>query len=119
MTSVPNLALFETVHSVKLATLLNKEWGKCERQSPLSVLVQVNTSDEATKGGVSKDQVPELVNYIRNDCPLLRFSGLMAMGAVGDIDGFVTMQTLRDALLNDELPAEKFVLSMGTSGDYE
>ena len=43
----------------------------------------------------------------------------MAMGALNDIEGFRTMASLRDSLITDELSAEQFVLSMGTSGDYE
>ena len=41
------------------------------------------------------------------------------MGAVGDIDGFRKMAALRDSLVSEELRREDFVLSMGTSGDYE
>ena len=43
----------------------------------------------------------------------------MAMGAIGDLEGFRQMATLRDSLVSEELPREQFVLSMGTSGDYE
>ena len=55
---MPNLALFETLDTAKLATKLNKEAGKVGRESPLPVLVQVNTSGEATKSGVASDEVP-------------------------------------------------------------
>ena len=41
------------------------------------------------------------------------------MGAINDLDGFRTMAGLRDNLVSDELVLEDFVLSMGTSGDYE
>lgn len=117
---MPNLALFETLDTAKLAAKLNKELGKAGRPDPLPVLVQVNTSGEASKSGVTTEEVPELVNYIRNDCPLLRFNGLMAMGAINDIEGFQQMARLRDSLATDDLlPAHEFILSMGTSGDYE
>ena len=43
----------------------------------------------------------------------------MAMGAVGDLEGFQVMKALRDTLVTDNLPAEQFILSMGTSGDFE
>ena len=119
ITSVPNLALFETLDTEKLATKLNKEVGKIQREGPLRVLIQVNTSGEDTKSGVAAGDVPSLVNFIRTDCHLLRFSGLMAMGAIGDLEGFQQMAALRDSLVSDELPREQFVLSMGTSGDFE
>lgn len=43
----------------------------------------------------------------------------MAMGAVGDIEGFQQMAALRDSLVTPELPLESFIMSMGTSGDFE
>ena len=43
----------------------------------------------------------------------------MAMGALNDIDGFQVMAGLRDNLVTEELSADDFILSMGTSGDYE
>ena len=63
--------------------------------------------------------MPSIVSFIRTDCPTLKFQGLMAMGAINDLDGFRTMAGLRDNLVSDELVLEDFVLSMGTSGDYE
>ena len=59
------------------------------------------------------------MSFIRTDCPQLRFNGLMAMGALNDIDGFQVMAGLRDNLVTEELSADDFILSMGTSGDYE
>ena len=119
LTSVPNLAMIETVDTVKLAGKLNKEMSKLGRTDPLPVLVQVNTSGEASKNGVSQEEVPQLVSYIRTDCPLLRFNGFMAMGALNDVEGFQLMARLRDSSVNEELSAQDFILSMGTSGDYE
>ena len=43
----------------------------------------------------------------------------MAMGALNDVEGFQIMSGLRDSLVTEELNAEDFILSMGTSGDYE
>ena len=117
--TVPNLVLFETVDSEKLAGKLNKELTKLGRTSPLSVLVQVNTSGETTKAGVTTEQVPSLVSYIRTDCPMLRFNGLMAMGALNDVEGFRAMAALKTSLVTEDLTADNFILSMGTSVDYE
>ena len=120
VTACPNLALFETVDSAKLASKLNKELALVNRTAgPLPVLIQVNTSQEGTKSGVDSAEVPALVSHIRTACPLLRFNGLMAMGAIGDIQGFETMAALRDILVGEDLSAGDFILSMGTSGDYE
>ena len=119
VTSVPTLALFETLYTTKLAEKLNKELAKMGRATPLSVLVQVNTSGEASKNGVTQAEVPAIVAFIRTDCPQLHFNGLMAMGALNDVEGFQIMSGLRDSLVTEELNAEDFILSMGTSGDYE
>ena len=69
VTSVPTLALFETLDTTKLAEKLNKELAKMGRATPLSVLVQVNTSGEASKNGVTQAEVPAIVAFIRTDCP--------------------------------------------------
>ena len=52
------------------------------------------------------------------ECPLLRFRGLMTMGRLHDIEGFRAMQRLRTEL-QTALGPEEFVLSMGTSDDFE
>ena len=52
----PNLSIIETVDSIKLANVLNKELGKLERESPLDVLVQVLLNDsEGSKHGLNAD----------------------------------------------------------------
>jgi len=43
---VPNIAVIETVSSTKLATMLDRAFSN--RPTPIDVLVQVNTSGEAS-----------------------------------------------------------------------
>ena len=50
---------------------------------------------------------------------MLRFNGLMAMGALNDIEGFRAMSTLKTSLITEDLTSDSFILSMGTSLDYE
>ena len=112
--------MIETMDSIKLASKLNKEIGKTERKAPLPVLVQVHTGGEASKHGVEPEEVPSLITHIREDCPLLQFSGLMSMVLLHDVEGFKTMARMRQELLEmSGLKEEEFVLSMGTSADYE
>ena len=59
-----------------------------QRKEPISVLVQILSSDEQTKHGIEINKAIELMSYIRNECPLLRFKGLMTMGLLKDIEGF-------------------------------
>ncbi len=42
---VPNLAMVETVSSLRMASLLDKAWEKVSNK-PLDILIQVNTSNE-------------------------------------------------------------------------
>jgi uncharacterized pyridoxal phosphate-containing UPF0001 family protein len=44
--------MVETIDSHKLATKLNKELDKAKVESPLKVLIQVQTGGELTKFGV-------------------------------------------------------------------
>lgn len=62
-----------------------------DRSSPLSILVQVNTSAEDTKSGLpSIDSSTNLVNselvqlsaFILKECPRLRLEGLMTIGSL-------------------------------------
>ena len=77
---VPNLAVLETVDSVKLAGKLNNACEAVGRE-PLSVFVQVDTSGETTKSGVEDGvELDELVLFIKEQCPYLRLSGLMTIG---------------------------------------
>ena len=41
--------MVETVDSAKLASALSSSWGKQNKQNPLNILVQVNTSEEDSK----------------------------------------------------------------------
>lgn len=51
------------------------------------------------------------------NCPQLRFTGLMAMGKIGDREGFQKVKIIRDQMLQSGcgLTEDEFVISMGTS----
>ena len=48
-TDCPSLWMVETVNKWKTAHVLDRHWGLGEREEPLRVLVQVNTSGEASQ----------------------------------------------------------------------
>jgi uncharacterized pyridoxal phosphate-containing UPF0001 family protein len=123
--------MVETVDSMKLAKILNDEWVKKRQtqqeelsQKRLKVLLQILTSDEGTKHGISPDHTFDHIDYIAKECPGLRFCGLMSMGKVGDQQGFKVMRDLKHAILQQEQyrqlfdENQEFILSMGTSQDY-
>ncbi|VDN25594.1 unnamed protein product [Cylicostephanus goldi] len=77
--SSPSLYCVETIESQKHCDMFNKEMGK--KEGVLNVFVQVNTSHEEQKGGLSLDDAPDLACYISDNCPNLRFSGFMTIGS--------------------------------------
>jgi len=117
--SVANLDCVETVDSVKLATALNKACAA--RSSPLSIMVQVNTSGEETKSGVDPDRVVEVIKEIKEKCKSLRLSGLMTIGRPGDSeeDFRKLAECHRKVCAELNLPLDELELSMGMSHDYK
>lgn len=86
---------------------------------PLQCLLEVNVSDEASKGGVAPADLPELAGMVAQ-LPGLRLRGLMCLPA--PVTGFAAqrlpfrrLRELRDVLGLTGLD----VLSMGTSSDFE
>jgi PLP dependent protein len=88
---------------------------------PLNVCLQVNVLHEASKAGVSPEQLPALLDAVRG-LPRLALRGLMCMLPYGadpalQREGFGRMRQLRD-----DAQARGFVLdtlSMGMSADLE
>ncbi|KAI3436435.1 hypothetical protein D9Q98_005852 [Chlorella vulgaris] len=120
--AVPNLALLETVDSAKLASKLDSTVAALGRP-PLAVFVQVNTSGEESKYGVEPAECVALARHIQEQCPHLRFAGLMTIGMPdysSRPENFQCLQDCRravcDALGLEEAAVE---LSMGMSGDFE
>lgn len=126
LVAIPNLYMCETVHSEKLAKKLQKELEKAGKTEKLKVLVQVNTSGEENKNGVSTSKVSDLVNLILTKCPELEFTGLMTIGsfdhslADGVNPDFIKLLKCRDDVCRRcNLQVEDVELSMGMSHDYE
>ena len=115
--------LFDTIDSldsVDLALRVNRIAGELEKVMP--VLVEVNTSGEASKSGISPENLTQLIDGI---LPLknLRLEGLMTVGPITDSESeirraFAELRRLPEEAKTQsglELP----VLSMGMSGDFE
>ena len=117
------VALFDRIHSLDslaLAESLSRRAIAAGRRMP--VLVEVNVSGEATKFGVTPNDLAALAEQV---APLegLAFDGLMTVGAPVERPedarpGFARLRELRDRTalaLGRPLPQ----LSMGMSGDFE
>ncbi len=121
------LACIETVSTMKLASKLNRAaetWNEesgGEETKKLGIYIQVNTSGEDSKSGVSPgEEVTNLAKEISSECPLLSIDGLMTIGAPGDYSCFDTLVNCREnvaAALGKDI--NDLELSMGMSGDFE
>lgn len=136
LTSVPNLAMVQTVSSLKIANLLNSAWQKVSSR-PLDVLIQVNTSGEERnllgsisfvieKGGVAVSDLVDLYKAVFECCPHLNLRGLMTIGRYGydeNLEPNPDFSCLYDCrnMVCDALGISKHSLhlSMGMSSDYE
>ncbi|ELA7834216.1 YggS family pyridoxal phosphate-dependent enzyme [Vibrio alginolyticus] len=111
---------FDWVHTIdrtKIAQRLNEQ--RPSELKPLQVLIQVNTSGEASKSGVTEAEVFELAELISR-LPNLTLRGLMSIPAnVSDYESqlreFQKLATLKQTL-EAQFP-EIDTLSMGMSGD--
>ena len=132
--SVPRLTVVETVETTKLANKLNTaveaavSEGLRSADSPLGVMIQVNTSGEPQKGGVEPlmeegSQLIPLADHIVNNCKGLKLLGLMTIGMpdfTSRPENFECLIACRKGLADHlKVPEDSLRLSMGMSGDFE
>lgn len=112
---------FEWVHSIdrlKIAQRLND--ARPAHLPPLQVCVQLNISNEETKGGVALHEVEQLAQAIKA-MPQLKLRGLMAIPAPTNDKNQQRAQFKQVRECYDALLAKGFALdtlSMGMSDDY-
>jgi len=129
-----SLRCVETISTFKVAQKLDKaveellkvtnevssvgtEVGKSYR---LIVYLQIDTSGETTKSGISSKDAPFLASEIAEKCHHLSVEGVMTIGAPGDFTCFDALVACRKdvaAVLNRD--PDSMELSMGMSGDFE
>jgi PLP dependent protein len=118
------VALFDVIEVVdrtELARALDAHAEAAGRT--LEVLLQVNVSGEAQKGGADPGALPALARAVAS-LPRLRLAGLMAIPAPTERPeearpAFARLRELRDALCASEPGLTLPALSMGMSADYE
>jgi len=104
----------QSVDSEKIARRLSEQ--RPAGMAPLNLLIQVNVSAEATKGGVTPAQVPALAKLIHS-LPHLRLRGLMAIPEAGaERVRYRELKGLYDGM-KDEFRFD--TLSVGMSDDLE
>jgi pyridoxal phosphate enzyme (YggS family) len=119
------LGKFELIHSIDSERLVKKLNESGERDNIVSnVLIQVNTSGEESKFGVSPDETLRLAELIA-ELPYLRIHGLMTIAPWVDDQNvvaasFTNLRNLRDKLVDRGFDKNKVrQLSMGMTDDFE
>lgn len=126
LASIENLWMVETIDRQKIATALDKAIAAVGRKTPLNVFVQVNTSAEESKSGCDPKDCVQLVKFVIENCPHLKFCGLMTIGSIlhsksqsDDQPDFELLCKCRDEVCKElSLKKEDVELSMGMSSDY-
>ena len=120
--AVPIFDMIETVDSVKLAELIDRECAKLDKTMP--VLVEVNSGREPQKSGVLPEEAERLIRDL-SKINHIQVLGLMTMGPrFGDPElarpYFQETKRLFDRLSQLDLDnVEMRYLSMGMSNTYE
>ena len=119
---LPLVALIHSVDTLRLGEEINSSAAKLD--IPAKVLLQVNTSEEPQKFGVSVGAAPHLAEQIET-LPNVKLVGLMTMAPLTHNKDIIRKCFVRARELFVEMKGEKIVgpgfteLSMGMSSDYE
>jgi len=111
--------VIQSVDSINLAEEINKHAKSAERN--IDCLIQVNSSGESQKYGVSPDETIELIKQV-NDLSNINLTGLMTVGPLTDDEKAIRSSfSLCRELFHQakQIVGQKFEhLSMGMSDDY-
>lgn len=110
--------LFQSLDSFELATAL--ETKLTLRSQKIDCLLQINSSQEDTKSGISPEKAIDLYQKIKETCPHVNLKGVMSIGANTN-DSKVIQKSFEDTYsIYEKLQKDGASLcSMGMSGDYE
>lgn len=117
-----NVACVQSVDRLDLAEKLQQKLETTDRT--LDILVQVNTSQEESKFGVSPEETLDLVKKIAQ-LKNLKIKGLMTIGLFSSDEDkvrqcFKILKNLQQKIITENIPnVEMQELSMGMSGDLE
>lgn len=120
--TLPLVSLIHSVDSERLLAAIEREAAALAR--PISILLEVNISRDASKHGFRPDEMPAIVARL-GELTCVSVRGLMGMAALeGGIDvargNFARLRALRDQLQPNAPDGIQLTeLSMGMSGDFE
>ncbi|PIW70714.1 MAG: YggS family pyridoxal phosphate-dependent enzyme [Ignavibacteriales bacterium CG12_big_fil_rev_8_21_14_0_65_30_8] len=109
-----------SVNSLALAEEINKRAEKSEKIQ--KILVEINTSGEETKQGLSKDSEIDNIIYKISELKNLKLIGLMTMAPYTEDENkirksFIFLRMLKDKFVQNGVELKH--LSMGMSSDYK
>ena len=115
---IDSVDMIQSVDSLKLASEINRHAGRIGKIQ--DVLVEVNIGGEESKGGVSPEELSELI-YAIAEFPNIKVKGLMAIPPAAGSEKFLCrMQELYIDISEKRIDnINMSFLSMGMSGDYE
>lgn len=123
--AVKAAGLFDYVHSLdKIKTARHLSKGAVDLGRVISVFIQVNTTQEETKGGVEPDEVIDFASEIV-ELEGLKLIGLMTMGPLTDDEMLIRKSFRKMVEISHKLRnhSDKFEgvkeLSMGMSDDFK
>lgn len=117
-----NVTCIQSLDRLELAERLHQRLASEARQ--MNVLLQVNTSFEASKFGASPDQIFDLVRRV-SELETLHIKGLMTIGLLSADHAqvkkcFRLLKDIQSQIIAENIPGvEMNELSMGMSGDLE
>ena len=113
-----NPVLFQALDSIELANELQKRLELKERK--MSCLLQINSSGEESKSGVTPDSAIETYLKIKESCPNIVLKGVMTIGANSSDEELVKKSFNITHNIFEELQKDgATICSMGMSGDFK
>lgn len=123
--TLPLVTLIHSIDSERLLAAINEAHASSTNTStPINVLLEVNTSGESAKHGLTPNEVEPLLAAAPN-FPQIAIRGLMTMAALEGgpavaARNFATLRELRDRLKTNAPDCVQLnELSMGMSDDFE
>ena len=116
---LPWVHIIHSVDSASLAANLAKRWKESGRAGRLPVLIELQLSREASKGGIPESLLSDLAREIQDRSDALELRGLMC---IPENDPEATIESFRKLKLLGEVLKKDFgasELSMGMSSDYD
>ena len=118
------LEMFSLIHSLDRTSLLRRLAKQAQRSNQTArVLVQVNTSKEASKSGVATEQAQDFILEALST-PGISVEGLMTIGPLqggpeAARPGFAWLREMAEEIRSQKVPGGELpYLSMGMSADY-